>query len=142
MAVWAGLSYPVVTQLPMLGALAGVDLALLAMWLAVVREPWVREAAWIYAERLLDQVERLDAQRESGTARLSVTRPASGPVEAMRSPVPPTVAVLTALACELAAVTAVLRQARPIVDGPAGDPNHYLTGFHPSPTRRAGDGLR
>jgi nucleoside phosphorylase len=128
MAVWAGLSYPVVTQLPVLGALAGVDLALLAMWLAVVREPWVREAAWIYAERLLDQVERLDAQRESGTARLSVTRPASGPVEAMRSPVPPTVAVLTALACELAAVTAVLRQARPIVDGPAGDPNHYLAG--------------
>ena len=129
-AVRAGLSSPAAEQLPVLGALVAVDAALLILWLTVVREPWVREAAWIYAERLIDQVERLDTRRGPGTALTSVSplTPA-----APLPPVPsPTVAVLTALACELAAVTAVLRQTRPVVDVPAGDPNLYLAGELPS----------
>jgi nucleoside phosphorylase len=132
--VWACLSPRAVTELPLLGVLAGVDVALLVLWFAVVREPWVREAAWIYAERLLDQLELLDAHQTPAAAR----SPASGPArEAQAEPTdpaapPPTVAVLTALACEFAAVTTVLRHARPIVDGPAGDPNLYFGGELPS----------
>jgi len=133
-AAWAWLSAPAVPALPVLGALFGVDLVLLALWLAVVRGPWVREAAWSYAERLIDQVERLDPRRGTATASGSVSRSApaiSG--EATRpGSLSPTVAILTALACEFAAVRAVLRQARPVLDGPAGDPNHYLAGELPS----------
>ena len=129
-AVRTGLSSPAAEQLPVLGALVAVDVAVLILWLAVVREPWVREAAWIYAERLIDQVERLDTQRTPGTALTSVS-PLT-PAAPLPPVPPPTVAVLTALACELAAVTAVLRQTRPVVDVPAGDPNLYLAGELPS----------
>ena len=129
-AVWTGLSSPAAEQLPVLGALVAVDVAVLILWLAVVREPWVREAAWIYAERLIDQVERLDTQRTPGTALTSVS-PLT-PAAPLPPVPPPTVAVLTALACELAAVTAVLRRTRPVVDVPAGDPNLYLAGELPS----------
>jgi nucleoside phosphorylase len=125
LAVWAWFSFP--AQLPVLGALAAVDLALLALWLVLVREPWVREAAWIYAERLIDQVERLDTRPAPATARPSAPAP-TVPGEGTR----PTVAVLTALPCELAAVTAVLRLARPLVRGPAGDLNSYTAGELPS----------
>lgn len=121
LAVWAWFSFP--AQLPALGALAAVDLALLILWLGVVREPWVQEAAWIYAERLIDQAERLDARPGPQTSH-----PSAPPGVAGR---PPTVAVLTAMASEFAAVTAVLRQVRP-VGGPAGDPNSYLAGELPS----------
>ena len=131
-AVWAGLSAPSVAPLPVLVTLAGVDVVLLILWLAVVREPWVREAAWIYAERLIDQVERLDTQPGPARPSASQLTPAAAGEAARPGPPPPTVAVLTALACELAAVTAVLRQARPVVDGPSGDPNLYLAGELPS----------
>jgi nucleoside phosphorylase len=130
MVAWAWLSAPTVTELPTLSILASVDLALLTMWLAVVREPWVREAAWLYAERLLDSAERVGVPPGTGpgsqSARIAL-------VEAARPAAPqPTVAVLTALACEFAAVAAVLRQARLIAAAPAGDPNHYLVGELPS----------
>ena len=131
-AVRAGLSAPSVTQLPVLVTLAGVDVVLLILWLAVVREPWVREAAWIYAERLIDQVERLDTQPGPTRPPASQLTPAAAGEAVRPGSPPPTVAVLTALACELAAVTAVLRQARPVVDGPPGDPNLYLAGELPS----------
>lgn len=42
-------------------ALAVADLGLLTMWVAVARDRWVREAAWIYAERLFEQVEHLQS---------------------------------------------------------------------------------
>ncbi len=134
LAAWAGLGSSAVSQLTVLGVLGAVNLALLALWLRVVREPWVREAAWIYAQRLIDQVDRFDSQRGPAPAPGSVPRPASAiPGEATRPPwPPPTVAILTAQACEFAAVTAVLRQARPVPEGPAGDPNHYLAGELPS----------
>lgn len=133
-AAWAWLSAPAVPELPVLGVLAGMDVVLLALWLVIIRAPWVRDAAWIYAERLMDQVERLDPQRRSETAPGSVSRPVPGlPGGAARPPLPsPTVAILTALASEFAAVTAVLRQARPVPEGPTGDPNHYLAGELPS----------
>jgi nucleoside phosphorylase len=133
MAAWAWIAAPAVTALPVLGVLAGLDLALLALWLAVVREAWVREAAWSYAERLIDQVERLDPKRGRETVPGPVSRSSPAiPGEASRAPAPPTVAILTALACEFAAVSAVLRQPRLIPQGPAGDPNHYLAGELPS----------
>jgi nucleoside phosphorylase len=82
----------------------------------------------------MDQVERLDPQRRPETAPGSVSRPVPGlPGGATWPPLPsPTIAILTALASEFAAVTAVLRQARPVPEGPAGDPNHYLAGKLPS----------
>jgi nucleoside phosphorylase len=125
--VWAWLSPPIIRSPPVLVLLAAVDVALLAMWFAVVREPWVREAAWIYAERLIDQAELLDVQ----PGHLAVPAGQTAEGAPLPSP-PPTIAVLTALACEFAAVTAVLRQAQPIVDGPAGDPNLYFAGELPS----------
>lgn len=134
MAAWALLSWPATKQLPAFAALAGVDVAMLALWLLVIREAWVREAAWIYAERLLDQAQRLEAQRVDEIPRV----PVHGPVPMVRSDAvlspasPPTVAVLTALPCEFAAVTAVLRHVRPVIDGPAGDPNLYVAGELPS----------
>jgi nucleoside phosphorylase len=124
-AIWAWLIHPSAGQGITLGLLGGSDVVLLALWLGVVREAWVREAAWIYAERLMDQIEVLD----SGPVRNQTPLDA-----AAASPVAlsPTVAVLTALACEFAAVTAVLRQTRPVFAGPDGDPNLYLTGALPS----------
>jgi hypothetical protein len=44
---------------PSLALLAGlVDLALLGLWLAVVNPRWVAQAAWAYAERLVDEALR------------------------------------------------------------------------------------
>lgn len=133
-ALWAGLSSPPVSQLSLLGAMEGLDVALLALWLGVVREPWVREAAWSYADRLIGQVEFLSIQRGPSPEHSSASRP---PADSLpKSPHPPfpapTVAVLTALACEYAAVTAVLRQAHPVFRGSAEDPNLYLAGELPS----------
>jgi nucleoside phosphorylase len=125
MAAWLLLSSPGPAQLAGLGTLAVVDVALLALWLAIVRQSWVREAAWIYAERLIDQAERLGAP----PAR---TRPELAADGARRDAPAPTVAILTALACEFAAVRAVLRSARPIIDAPPGDPNLYQAGELPS----------
>jgi nucleoside phosphorylase len=113
---WAGLAAPAAGRLTGLGVVAALDLAMLGLWLAIVTEPWVREAAWTYAERLIDQAE--------------VAHPAP-PVTGSLSP-PPTVAVLSALACEFAAVTTVLRRTRPVAGGPAGDPNLYRAGQLPS----------
>jgi nucleoside phosphorylase len=130
-AAWVCLSTPAVTELPILGILASVDLALLTIWLAVVREPWVREAAWIYAERLLDNAERVDVQRGTrltSQSILGVPAEANGPPASPQ----PSVAILTAMACEFAAVTAVLRRAHPVVEAPVGDPNNYLAGELPS----------
>ena len=130
LAAWTWLSRPGSGQLPLLGALAGVDLALLALWLAIVGESWVREAAWIYAERLIDQVDLIDTRHEhlppEPAARASQDDMASPPAPS------PSVAVISGLACEFAAVTAVLRRARPIASGPPGDPNLYLAGELPS----------
>jgi hypothetical protein len=55
-------------------AVLGIDVALLAMWFLVVREGWVREAAWIYAERLLDRTESLDSTSGSGPESREATR--------------------------------------------------------------------
>ena len=124
-ASWVWVFHPSAEQGITLGLLGSTDAVLLALWFGVVREAWVREAAWIYAERLMDQIELLDAEGVLDRARPIATVPG-------RPSSPPTVAVLTALACEFAAVTAVLRQPRPGVAGPAGDPNLYLTGELPS----------
>jgi nucleoside phosphorylase len=126
-AVWASLSP---TLLPEQGALAGVDLVLLILWFAVVREPWVQEAAWIYAERLIDQVEVLDLHRGSAVAQPYDWQSTSVSPDGATSP--PTVAVLTAMPSEFAAVRAILRQACPVAVGPTGDPNPYLAGELPS----------
>ncbi len=127
LAIWLPLSSPSLPQLGGLGILAAVDVALLMLWLVFVRQSWVREAAWIYAERLIDQAESLDVwPRSQAAGPQPAAEPASG------TPGPPTVAILTALACEFAAMRAVLRSTRPIIDGPAGDPNLYQAGELPS----------
>jgi nucleoside phosphorylase len=113
---WPAASLPVLV--------AAADVALLVIWLAVVRGAWVRDAAWIYAERLIDHIDWLDAVSQL---------PPAGPADpAHADPTRPTVAILTALSCEFAAVTAVLRQGRPLVSSPPGDPNQYHVGELPS----------
>ncbi len=133
LGMWAWLSPSAARQLPVLGILVGVNLAQLAFWVAVVGEPWVREAAWTYAECLIDQVDRLDAERDREQVPAStwpvIVASGDGQPFLMR---PPTVAILTALACEFAAVIAILRQGRPLADGPAGDRNLYMAGELPS----------
>jgi nucleoside phosphorylase len=134
LGLWAWLSPSAMTELPVLGILAGVNLAQLAFLVAVVGEPWMREAAWTYAECLIDQVDRLDAERDQEPMPASAGRAVrAAPDDEQQFPVqPPTVAVVTALACEFAAVMAILRQGRPLTGGPAGDRNLYMAGELPS----------
>jgi nucleoside phosphorylase len=138
LGLWAWRSPTASTHLPAAAILGGLDLVQAALWVTLVRESWVREAAWAYAECLIGQVDRLDTEQQDWE-RLRTLAPrklVGGGSGGQPPDPPPTVAVMTALACEFAAVTTVLQQDRPLTGGVAGDPNLYRAGEFPS--RRPG----